>query len=354
MPENYRYLVREYLAQKQYPEAELLVRKRLAQEYYDFEATYLLAEIQATSGKPRDAVMTMVDALQKGAAIRGREVRAAGYDESATYRLLGTYLWQAGDYLSGGEMLRVALDAGATRETIRTILPLENSDSLEGILSTAKISMKLDDNSAVEQHLQRLAIFKTPDAQVAEIAIRAALMDKAGNTTAALRSLATAAERMSSPPLILAALANTMLRLEGPESTALMDSAAPQVQLAALDLTRFALPQGARLTSTALQLSRTGTVAARFDTGVFRTTSLLVRVRGTEALGMSPILVLRSGESELARLYLDGLQPAAYDLLLWPQGAPKSLALSLAFENDASDLVTKADRNIDILELSLH
>lgn len=121
-----------------------------------------------------------------------------------------------------------------------------------------------------------------------------------------------------------------------------------------MDLQAFTLPAGARATTEVLHLGRNGEAVGHFNTGVYKVTTLVVRATGSPALGMYPILVLRSGERELARLYLDGLQPRNYELRLWPDGAPKTLPLTISFQNDAFDPVTKSDRNVTVELLALY
>jgi tetratricopeptide (TPR) repeat protein len=341
MPENYRYLVREYMAGGRAGEAEQTLRRRLSQEYYDFDAQYMLAEVQSQAGRSTDAVATMREALRKLQAIRGRNVRASGLDEAEIYRLLGMYLLRAGDPISGGEMLRAALDLGAPVQQVRS--SLGSVDSAGNSLAAARLYLKLRDRNGFQAALQ------STTSTAAGAALRALWLEQVdSNTTAALQLLDSSQDTGSTPPLLLAESSNI-------RSRAGMDAQSTSpAGLSPLDLQKFNLVAGADRTSSSLSLYRSITLAGRFDSGVFRTTSLLMRLSGTKALGMYPILVVRSGEAELARLYLDGEQPKAYDLKLWPDGAPKSLPLSLTFENDASDSSTQADRNIQVLELALH
>lgn len=352
MPENYRYLAREHMQNKQYAEAERILRQRLNQQYYDFEAQHLLAEVQAQSGHPRDAVATMEDTLNKIASSRGRNVRASGYDESITYLQLGSYLWRDGDYVSGGEMLRAALDSGIGPARVQEVIGVKNATAPRARESAARIYLKLHDRKHFDEALN-LQTNVDASTSAAATHMRAAwLEDVDKNTTAAIAMLLAAADQLSTPPLLLATLKNINMRNNIQQDAP--TTATTQQPLANLDLDRFALVPGIARTSTTLQLARSATTSARFDSGVYRTTSLLLRASGSAALGMFPIVVLRSADSNLARLYLDGLQPAEYDLELWPKGTPKSLQLTMSFENDAFDPVTGADRNADIFEMALH
>lgn len=352
MPENYRYLAREHMQHGEYLQAEDILRRRLAQEYYDFEAQHLLAQTQAEAGRLREAVATMEQTLQKIASSRGRNVRARGFDEANTYQLLGTYLCAAGEYVSGEEMLRAAIDCGASRASVEEVISRRKTTDRQALQSDARLYLKLQDKQRFDQLLQAAS---PSDSLTSSIAtqLRARWTESVQkNTTAALTMLVTSAELQSSPPLLLAAIKDTLLR--SGVSTDLQTTGDIGPRLTYLDLDRFSQVPGVTRTSSTLRLARTLSTTGHFDSGVYRTTSLLIRATGTSALGMYPIIVLRSAETELARLYLDGLQPTEYDLELWPQGAPKSLQLTMTFENDASDPVTGDDRNVDILEMALH
>ena len=69
---------------------------------------------------------------------------------------------------------------------------------------------------------------------------------------------------------------------------------------------------------------------------------------------MFPIVLIKNGDKELARLYLDSPEPHLYDLELWPEGAPKQLDLRFEFINDVWDPYTKADRNVILSDIVLH
>lgn len=353
MPENYRHLVRDHLTQGRTAEAERLLQRRLAQLYYDFEARFLLAETQSASGNNALAAATIAEAIQKTAAVKGRDVRASGYDKATAYALLGKYLNCAGDALSAGEIFRVALDAGANAGEIDKALGKAESTNPEQLYAVGRIALKARNEVRLKETLQLLADAHTSQSMQYRAVLSAGWKGEVANDThSALAELLAAADQHSTPPLVQAAIVNALQSSSHLSTEPITLQPLPGSTV--VDLSRFSLPQGAFVSSNTLYLKRNGAASARLDTGVFKTTSLLLRVKGTPALGMFPIVLLSSGDTVLARLYIDGTEPREYDLALWPNGAPKSLPLTISFTNDAFDSVTGDDRNVELLELTLH
>jgi len=345
LPDNYRYLAQEALRAGDTTAAIDITNRRLAKQFYDFEALRLRAEAYAAGGKPAQAADEMREALKRHKSATGRDVHALGFDEPLTYKKLADYLWAAGQYTSGGEMYRRALDAGATlqMEAVNT----EGNAHDDAAMATALVHLKTRNQPGFDQakaHLASEGVRKWLEVRWQE--------DAATSAGAAANLLHEALTEASKNSLLWLAAQNFADRNPNSDLPTSL-TVTPREGVRVLDIRQFSLPPGASISSNSLVLARSGTATARFDTGVFKVNRLLLRVRATPAMGVWPVLLVTSGEAELARLYLDGTQPQEYVFKLWPAGAPKSLPLSLVFENDAFDPVTKADRNIVVDLLAL-
>lgn len=353
LPENYRYIATEALVRKDFAAAEAVTRRRLATSHYDFEALYLLGEALSGAGRAREAVDVMQDTLSRARAAGGRNVGASGFQESRTYGNMSRYLWQNREFASSAEMYRAAMDTGSpSLAYLETPGPNLTPDAAAAV---AEVFLKTGDKPQFESSLKILQRSTDPINKSRAVLLRSRWLERhEKNRSAAEKLLRSAHEAGIEDPLLYAGLLNFIERNPGSD-LATSTSLFQELQgIRRVDPKQFTLPIGARSTTSVLSLGRTGDATARVDTGVFKVTTLLLRIRGSQALGMSPVVVISSGEKELARLYLDGIQPREYALELWPVAAPKSLPLKLAFTNDAFDPVTKSDRNVTVELLGLY
>lgn len=353
LPDNYRHIATEAISRRDFAVAEAVTRRRLATAHYDFEALYLLAEAISGAGRPREAVDLMQDAISRARAAGGRSVGATGFQESRTYANMSQYLWQNQEFASSSAMYRAAMDTGSP-----AVAHLEKPSlnlSPEAAAAVAEIALKTGDSSHFESSLKVLQQSTDPINVTRALLLRSRWLERhEKDQSAAARLLRSAHESGIVDPLFYAGSLNFIQRNPRSELATSESLFKEMPVVRRVDMKQFTLPVGARSTTSVLDLGRTGEATARVDTGVFKVTTLLLRIKGSQALGMSPLLVISSGEKELARLYLDGLQPREYALELWPDGAPKSLPLKLAFTNDAFDPVTKSDRNVTIEFLGLY
>ena len=324
-PDNYRFIALQALRAGDYAHAATICRSRLESNTYDFEAHYLLAEALARGGDPAQAAATAKEVLRKVPAAMGKKGGATGYDEARTYQVLASSLWQGGRWEEAGEMGRAALDCGTAFTSSETSRTIDSSTvaSPDAAPASARFAMKADDRGAFER---ALAIGEgTTDTAVGTAVLRARWLDEKDNAPLAaetlLRGIISTNPLRPEPRVALRDLLGRHGWAEPTTSTASRADLTTGVRSVPLD--SFQRPEGATLSGGVLDIGRNGTVSARIGTGVFKVTNLLLNASGTEALGLYPVLVVREGERELARLYLDSQSPRPYDLRLWPDGAPR-------------------------------
>lgn len=356
LPDNYRYLADQALRHDHFASAEALARRRINQFCYDFDAHYLLGEALAREGKPAEAVQVMKQVLAKVPATRGRKVNAVGYDEARTLFQLSNYLWQDKRYFEAGEMARAALDAGTpilAQETFERMGKLPQDP--QAALAAARVALKMGHKELFDKAQQKLAGSDSSSRAQATL-LQAAWYEQVDHqSTAALRLLSSAAEQAPRELQLQAGLRDLLERVRAHDKaqklTSLLESTTG-TRLVAPGL--FELPSGDSATTECLELGRNGMASAQINTGVFKQTSILFHARGSRALGLYPMVAVKSADKELCWLYLDAPRGKVYNLQLWPAGAPKSLDLRFDFMNDAYDPVTKADRNASLSHIMLH
>jgi tetratricopeptide (TPR) repeat protein len=355
-PDNYRFIALQEMRAGDFAAAAAICRRRIASNSYDFEAHYLLAEAQARGGDPDGSAATAREILRKVPAALGKKTGATGYDEARTYQMLASSLWKAGKWREAVDMARAAMDCGTAftiRETSQT-LAASPPASPEAALASADFALKMRDRESFERALA--AAETTSGTATQAVVLRARWLEEAEGAPLAAETLLRAAASLAPlQPEPKAALRNLLERhrwTDPPGSTVARADLTTGVRSVALDSVK--LPQGASVSGGALSMGRNGAISTRVNTGVFKVTNLLLNASGTDALGLSPVLVIRAGDRELTRLYLDSRTMRTYDLPLWPEGAPKTLDLTLEFVNDAYDPVTRADRNVRIGEILLH
>lgn len=362
-PDNYIRRAEEALKRGDSDLAARIARQRIDRVGWDMDAHYLLTRAQAASGKPEEAAATMLEAMRKAFTARGRQITVTGYDEALVFRLLGDYLWEAGRYQYAGDMYRAAIDGGAA-DVGRQLLDRGSAGwTPEAAAAAALVFLKLHAREPFERALQALESAAAAERDRAlTLVLRAQWIEQNDRDPERAMELLVRGEgsAQSSPavlsePLVRLHLAGLLRRTRhAREGAELEEELRSEPGLRVIGFENFELPTGGVATSTVLQLSRRGTASAHVETGAFRVTNLLVQASAAPAFGQWPILVVSAGERELTRLYLDGLQPQALDLSLFPEGAPKLLKLELTFTNDAYDPVTRADRDIKIHLLAFH
>lgn len=349
LPANYRAIARESLGHGEYADAEAIARKRLAQTSYDFDAYYLLAEALMRQGRQQEAADTLKMLSANALTARYKGIAAVGYDEAQMLGMLADALAKEGKATEAGEMTRAAMDAGANIATSNE--PVKNGKAdPHAWAARANTLMKRTDVTTLPTELMR-----DPSRDAAVIrALWTEIRDH--QTSEAEDILRDALDDFPQDPTVKMALANHLQRNHRctTECEELMAGVRQTTGARVISGSAFALPTGATATDDALLLGRNGEAKVQIQTGAFRVTSLLLNASGTPALGMFPIVSISSGGTELTRLYIDNPQPRLYDLELWPQGAPKSLDLSIKFLNDAYDPASKADRNVRLEHLMLH
>ncbi len=353
LPDNYSFTARRAIDAGDFATAERITRKRLEKEFYDFSALYLLAEAQDRDGRAAEAAETIKDILIRVPGALSRKESKTGYDESQTFCRLAIYLWHARAFGEACEMARAALDIGTASgiADVKNEIWSQNYGAPKAAVAAARLALRAADFGQFKRALTTASALpidvtilsaswieqRERDPLSAETQLRAALSSAPANPALrlALRSLLLR-HKWNDPDLEAA------LRLEDAENARV------------LPLASFSLPTGAELTSTALILSRTSTAVAHTNTGVFPVHSLLMVASGSKAMGLYPILIVRSGETEVSRFYLDATKPTLFMAEPWPDAAPKSLDLRLNFSNDGFDPASKADRNMSVYDLAFH
>jgi tetratricopeptide (TPR) repeat protein len=346
VPDNYRALAQEAVANQDVAQAERIVRRRIEQEYYDFDARYLHARILQQSGQFGKSISVLSEIFPKAAAARGREVGASGYDEGLTYKLLAESYWNAGFFITAGEMFRAATDAGAANCIPDVVLPDSSSAKDKDLAAFARGAawLKSGNRKGFEKEQSHLAALTSSQRA---ISLRSALCFRADRTSGdCISELKAALSSFPNDPML--AVQRHAVRGSAFGKSALQDLSSATAGLRILPLDRFRLPPGGALTSDTISLSRNGSMSGQFDTGVFRVTNLLLVLSGSEAMGMWPAMTILSDGTELGRAYADTRLPQPLMLPIWPNGAPKSLNLEIRYDNDASDPVSKEDRNVFI------
>lgn len=356
LPENYRFIAAEAIRRGDYPAAIAITQRRIRQFSYDFEAHFVLADALARSGKPLDAAALMKEIFRKVPAVRSKNVLAIGYDQGRTYSNLADYLWQAGKYFESGEMLRAALDSGASLSQEEAELRFSSADlPPEARIAIARIALKMNDEKLFTEAVA--AELSGPE----EISIPMNVLKSEWLETR--KRSPSSAEEVLSETIAMhpdSTLANEALaafyQRQGRQTRAdeLRASVAATTGSRAIGPGLFELPVGASVTTGSLVLGRNGTAAADVNTGVYRVTSLLIDANGSSALGLYPVVIARANGEELTRYYLDSSQPWVIDFAPWPKGAPKTVKLEFEFINDVYDPLTRADRNATFYQVLLH
>ncbi len=357
VPENYGYLAREALQRGQYDRAESILERRINREWYDFAAHYILAEAQQRAGRPKDAAETMREVLRKAVAIRGRikgnQAGYSGFDEAKTVQLLARYLWESGEYLSATEVWRHAMDLGSSVafEDVKS-LPIPSSESSPGqALGRGLLALRTGEGSVFGLAYSHLANAGPAGIDLGAYLRSRWMAERENNTTTAETVLVSA---LDGPQPFLPALALLQLLERQPPTqtqpgtTETASRRTHDAQVRPVSLSTFLLPQGASIDQDTIRITRRGILSATVDSGMFRSTRIIIAAEATEAFGQWPVLVVRVNGSEASRLYLDGTQPLLRVIGPWSNGLPKVVDLELEFTNDAYDPITRSDRDIRI------
>lgn len=356
LSENYRFIADEAIRRGDYPTAIAIAQRRIRQFSYDFEAHYVLADALVRSGKPLEAAAVMKEILRKVPAVRSKNVLATGYDQGRTYANLAEYLWEGAKYFEAGEMLRAALDSGISltpEDADRRFNP--SNGPAEARIAAARIANKMNDEELFTE-LVNSELSGPAEVAIPMTVLKSEWLELRQRSIGAAESVLSATLALNpDSPLAGEALAAFYQR-RGHQARAdeLRTSVAATTGSRAIGPGLFDLPVGATVTTGSLSIGRNGTATAEVNTGVYRVTSLLLDAKGTPALGMYPVVIVRANGEELTRLYLDGLQPHAVDFGAWIAGAPKTVRLELEFINDVYDPLTRADRNAIFYQVLLH
>ena len=353
LPDNFSYTARRAIDSGDFATAEKITRQRLEKEFYDFNALYLLAEALDRDGRSAEAAEAIKDVLTRVPGALSRKESKTGYDESQTFCRLAIYLWHAGAFSEAGEMARAALDIGTASgiAEVKNEIWSTTHSSPKAAVAAARLALRAADFG---QFKRALAAASALPVEV-EILSAAWTEQRERNPLSAETQLRAALSRSPSDPTLRLALRSLLLRHNWTDpalETAIRIEDADNARV--LPLASFSLPTGAELTTSGLTLSRTSTAVAHTNTGVFPVHSLLMVASGSKAMGLYPILIVRSGETEVSRYYLDSPRPTLFKSEPWPDGAPKSLDLRLNFSNDGYDPVSRADRNMIIYDLAFH
>lgn len=355
LPENYQYIARRAMSKGNTAEALAIADKRLSTAYYDFQAHFVKADALEAAGRHAEAAAEMKLVIRKLPAARAKGQPLAGFDEPRTLSRMAVMLWNAGEHFEAAEMARAALDAGSPYGDFAFLID-EAGKSASGHvrMAAASIALKQRDREAFSRLMAGPTAVE-PEEAARWAVLRAAWLETAeGDTTAAMATLASAWRAIPGDTLVGLAYAGALERDgHGTSASEVLASASAAGRSRVIPFNDFSLPEGASLSGGVLSMPRNGAAEGSVTPGVFRATVLALRARGTQALGGYPILAISDDTGELARLYLDGPQPAAYLLPLWPEGAPKSMKLKFEFLNDLYEPVTKADRNVTVLDALL-
>ncbi|MCX7019560.1 MAG: hypothetical protein NTY46_11345 [Candidatus Sumerlaeota bacterium] len=358
LPDNYRNIAAQAAAAGDFGTAEKIARRRLETAFYDFDAHYILADTLARQNKPAEAALVIKDVMTRLPGARSKRALGAGYDEARTLCLLAGYLWDAGLFFEAGEMGRAALDATTPRMAAQLAAKMTaDNPNPRARLAAARIALKNRDKTLFDRQLSPLEQ-GNDDAAAQAVLLRAAWQEhRDASTTAAEVVLRNATQRFPGQPALKLALAGLLDRTgQTTESQTLIDEIGTTTGTRTAGPGLFQLPPTAVLMpgSDGILLRNNSVASVQFNTGVFRNTSLLAAMRGSAALGLFPIVIVKSGETELTRLYIDDPQPRIYDIAFWPDGAPKLLDLRFQFINDAYDPYSKEDRNVVISNVMTH
>jgi Tfp pilus assembly protein PilF len=354
-PENYAALAREAMRKGNNEAAQAIVEKRLSKYFYDFDALYLLAEIQAAKGNVDAAADTIRQVFQRLPGARANQVQSFGVDEPKSYYLLGLYLWQAKHYDEAAEMLRAAIDAGypVAREQLADYVP-ETKIAPAQAKAVAQMALKLRELKAFLAAVKMLLSDKKT--HVAGELLYAEWMELVDRNVvgADLRLRAALSSSYPDPALALA-LANLCSRVyrSADAGTTFRQLAHQTTGTKVLGPGLFKLTAGETVDRRGIVLGRNGKAIAEISTGAYKVTRLILNAEGSWALGMYPVLIVRLDGKDATWLYLDGLQPHLFDLPLWPAGAPKDVTIEFDFINDAFEPLSKADRNVTIRDILL-
>lgn len=355
LPENYRYLADRAFAREDYAKGAQICRKRIAQFSYDFDARFLLADVLTADGKYLEAAEALRDAIAKIPGTKASKAKVTGFDEGRLYLYFATSLWDAGKYFTAGEMVRAAMDAGSPwikRDIYPRLINVPAKE--EAVEAASGVALKTGVRDLFCTVTARMDE-RTTDALIASV-LREARWQEAferdTTTAAALMAWSNNADPSNSRA-ILADAAFQIRNGRTSEGEKLLAEIESTTGVKLISPGQFILSPGGTHTTNGINLSRNGTASAQVQTGVYRVTTLALFASGTKALGIYPIVVVKSGDEELARLYIDTSKPLLYYLVLWAGGSPKALDLKFEFTNDIYDPYTKSDRNVTLSHIML-
>lgn len=131
-------------------------------------------------------------------------------------------------------------------------------------------------------------------------------------------------------------------------------SAPPQDGGVVIDLSAFAKSAGIIKTPAGtLHFSRNASTSATLPHGQSAGGTLAVQVRGGLAMGMGGILVLVCNGAELIRIYANTAEPRWIFVPLPAHLSEENLKLTMELVNDAYDPISKADRNVELMQLQI-
>lgn len=356
LPDNYEANARAALAEGDAERARRICERRIERNMYDFDAHYLLAEVLEQLGDFDGAAHAYREVFRKYPAVRGGRRESRGYDEGRIFDGAARAYWRAGRYQMAAAFARAAIDAGFSVprfEILDRYAP--EPVGVAAMEARALLALKIREYDAFRAMVTGMAGL-SKDGEFAALMLRtlwASEIDR--NPHWAQELLREAANLEPGNPLPALATAAVLERENfGDHARGFRDAAAETTGTRVIAPGSFSLPEGGSVREPALLLGRTSRATAQLSTGVFSVRHLVVGASGSRAVGQWPLLSIEANGTEIAVFYLDS--PHWYPRLayIWPEGAPRTLELTLAFLNDAYDPITRADRNVRVDALLLY
>jgi tetratricopeptide (TPR) repeat protein len=355
MPENYEYLARRFFDRGEFDRAIQACQREIAGQRYNFHAAYLLAEMLHRSDRKSEALDLLRELPERYRAILARHVPSRGWNEAHLHLLLAKVLWDLGRLEESLDQLQVAFDCHDPKvdsQCADFVATISNSTDAR-IASWGYVArVILDFKTLLEGFPKPIATgqLQTPPnfyTRLAQIA--------ANRQNLPLAQSLDSQEILKYPRKLPSLLAHYSFAGQ-PNWPAPIDLVKLYSYLEQLTVGRFTFNKqmGSKVYLAdwywAHLLKTTVTTGTAVLSGKSR--GICVVAKGTVCDNVWPILSIHFNGKIVGQRYICSPFYQAYTLPLELQ--PGVHTVGVGFENDASNPISKRDRNLEIHEIRFY
>lgn len=356
MPENYEYLARSFVFRGDYHRAIQACQREITGKIYNFHAHYLLAEILHRAGRGAEALELLWDLPERYRAVLARNVPSRGWDEAYLHLLLSKVLWDLGRPEESLDQLQVAWDHHDPKVDIQCGEFVSTmSSATTGSLAAAwsyvarallepKFSLERVPAQMIANDLKAPPNFYTRLAQIA--ANRNQLP-----TAQRLDSQETLHHPQELPSLLAHGIFPEWRSWPGPNEFMKMYVGLERLTIGRFDFDRQTNAEVCLAEWYWAHLFRTTVVTGKAVLSR-KSRGICIVARGTVCDNVWPILSIRVNGKTIGQRYLCTPFYQVYTLPLQLEAGSHSIGVG--FENDASNPITKRDRNLEIREIRFY